>query len=138
MRSQKQQKSPESELREDLVHKLFASKIRKLESYNQLSNCIWSYMPFGENRTKTTGSLLKAKGTMRGFPDYMFCKLENNHPLIVFLEFKSKRNNNDLTTEQKEFFSFFNGVEKVFCYKVFSSNEGIDILIKHRFLVCTS
>lgn len=117
---------------EDKIHKEFATQVNQYHAYNLLSDCIWTYTPFGENRNLKTGALLKAKGTMRGFPDFMFCRLENGMAITIFIEFKAGTNN--LTKEQKQFFTFFKDAKNVFCYEVRSVKEGIDILLKHNFI----
>ena len=55
---------------------------------------VWTYMPFGELRTKATAALLARKGVGRGWPDFMLAyagvKSRGSGP-FVFVEVKRPR-----------------------------------------------
>ena len=55
-------------------------------------NDFWTYLPFGEKRNAITGSLLKAKGTKRGVPDFMILKRKKDITSIIWLEAKVGKN----------------------------------------------
>lgn len=47
----------------------------------------YTHLPFGENRSASTGARLKRMGTRRGWPDYLFC---GPGRALLFLEMKRK------------------------------------------------
>ncbi|GHU27492.1 hypothetical protein FACS1894152_4190 [Bacilli bacterium] len=68
----------------------------------------WTYLPFGENRTLTTGALLKKKGTKRGVPDFLMILnrdgfSKNRDGFSEFLWIEAKVGKNGQTDEQREF-----------------------------------
>jgi hypothetical protein len=82
---------------EDILHIRIANLLREYEMARKLACVFWSYMPFGEQRTKATGGLLKKKGVKRGVPDYLFVGIHGYH----WIEIKSGKNQQ--TSEQIQF-----------------------------------
>lgn len=118
---------------EDILHKDFASVVRKYNCYSRLKNIIsWTYNASGEKRSKTTGSLLKAKGLAKGVPDFLFRKRDKDNICHnIWLEFK--------TPTGKQSKSQIEFEEKCTCaneryYLPRSVKEGLDILIKEDLL----
>jgi hypothetical protein len=107
---------------EDKMHKSFATIVRSYEAFNQLNCTFWSYYPAGENRTVTTGSLLKAKGSKCGIPDFFFIQEHENFYNLTWIEFKTPTGKQ--SESQKEF-------EEIFKKDYFiarSVEEGVKIL----------
>lgn len=120
-------------MKEDILHK----QVNQYLFFKQRENkniLFYTYMPFGEKRTLATGSLLKAKGTKRGVPDFMILiKNKTNKNDILTLWIECKTGNNKQTEEQKDFenmISQFNNhfyflvkdiddLEKIFNFKEF-------------------
>jgi hypothetical protein len=117
---------------EDFIHKNFAGLLRKYEVYNQLKCIWWSYHPSGENRTLTTGSLLKSKGMNPGHADYIFYYKKDNECHILFIEFKAgkgKQSYNQINFENR-----FKGLHNVNYHLAYSESEGIQILEQYNIL----
>lgn len=121
---------------EDLLHKQTANFL--LVNANQLNNIRgWSYMPFGEARTKKTGGLLKKKGTKKGFPDFWIRKdnpdVQISYPVrsvIYNIYLEAKVEDRGQTPEQKEFEKSCGVNEHYYVYR--SMDELIDILKKEN------
>jgi hypothetical protein len=84
---------------EDAFHKQINQYLTILQSQGKINT--YTYNASGELRTKTTGSLLKAKGLKKGLPDYWIRKSNNNICYNIFLEAKVGKNKQ--TKEQIEF-----------------------------------
>jgi hypothetical protein len=118
---------------EGILHKQFATAIKKLQLYKQVYFIQWTYNAAGEKRSITTASLLKTKGVQKGHPDYVFYgKDNNNYVKIVWIEFKYGKNKT--TEEQKEFQNSFIGINNTFYYVAYSVEEAMNILKQHNLI----
>lgn len=77
---------------EDRMHIQFGSLLQKYEKMGKMPNVIvWTYLPMGELRKKSTASMLKKKGVKSGWADYIFLVYNpKGHVDIKFLEFKTE------------------------------------------------
>lgn len=115
--------------KEDLLHKNFASHIKTLQQFNKLHCLYWSYDASGEYRKKTTASLLKAKGLMKGKPDYEFiteCHPQLSFSYTIYIEFKVKPNKQ--SKEQKQFQENCKKTGNLKYYLCYSVDEALDAL----------
>ncbi|NVM36325.1 MAG: hypothetical protein HWN81_12075 [Candidatus Lokiarchaeota archaeon] len=119
--------------KEDQLHKNFANMVKHYDCFNKLNNVIsWTYLPFGENRTLETGALLKAKGTKKGYPDFLFRKLDNNICYNIWMEAKIEKGKQ--SQEQKDFENECKSSNE--SYYIFRSvEEGLDILTEKNILL---
>jgi hypothetical protein len=119
--------------KEDQLHKNFAKMVKHYECFNKFKNIIsWTYLPFGENRTLETGALLKAKGTKKGYPDFLFRK-KNKDGFCYNIWMEAKIEKGKQSKEQQDF------ENKCYClnesYYVFRSvEEGLNLLIEENIL----
>ena len=125
---------------EDQLHKSFAHQILHYEFYKKLHCTFWTYMPFGEYRTPTTGSLLKSKGTKTGVPDYLFIKTIDNINYFIWLEFKrpkidSKKVAGKQSDSQKDFERLFSESKNTRYYVVHSIEEAEKRLIQEEIIL---
>lgn len=134
---------------EDIMHKQFGTLMRQYEGYKKL-NCVFaSYMPFGEKRTLQTASLLKAKFTKTGVPDYLFIVQKTAGPYntfetrpveehFIWLEFKKPKTlsaKGKQSDSQKEFEKKFKYSVNSRYYLVYSVEEAVKILEKEQILI---
>ena len=122
---------------EGYLHINFNTQITTLISYNQLKINRYHYSTSGENRSLTTGALLKRKGAKKGLPDYEFCyrgSIENinNIDFTLYIEFKA--GNNKQTKEQKDFENLYLDSRTKFYYVAYSVEEAINILKQHNLI----
>lgn len=116
--------------KEDILHKGFSNLVKRYEAFGKLNNVVdWTYLPFGEKRTATTGALLKAKGTKAGYPDFWFRKIENDFVHNIFIEYKTDDKTSKQSDTQKKFEE--NCVAKNERYYIARNlEEGVKILEK--------
>ncbi|MBO4516765.1 hypothetical protein J5751_05045 [bacterium] len=87
---------------EDQLHKQVANLLFQLEGLGKFGkNGFFTYFPAGEKRNAITGSLLKAKGTRKGVPDFMIILRDIEITSFLWIECKTLKGKQ--TTEQKEF-----------------------------------
>lgn len=86
---------------EDRMHVQFGQLMLQYEFYNKSKWIFFTYLPFGEQRTKLTGGLLKKKGCKRGVPDFLFIREKNKVAEMIWLEFKT-----DKGKQSREQFNF--------------------------------
>lgn len=120
---------------EDIIHKQFANQIAAYGMWKKLNkDMVWnSYSASGEKRNLTTGSLLKAKGLTKGFPDYHFRLKKGDIMHHIYIEFKAGKNKQSF--EQKEFEKSCEGVKNERYYVAYSVDERIQILERESIIL---
>lgn len=117
---------------EDLLHKQFASLMKKYEDFNKLNSVWYSYDASGENRALKTGALLKAKGLKPGKSDYEFKIIKKNIAHHIYLEFKTDKGRQ--SESQKDFEKTCFAANEHY-YIVRSVKEAVDVLVEQDILV---
>lgn len=110
-------------MREDELHKQVACYLRYYEKTHKNLK-FWTYEPFGEKRPPITASLLKAKGTKRGVPDFQLIfenKVNKTKSIIIWLECKIGKNKQ--SPEQKDFERIIGQFEDQYYYLVYDLND---------------
>lgn len=119
---------------EDKIHVQFGQLIQQYDFYHKLKNCPhWSYQPFGEQRSKLTGGLLKKKGTKKGVPDYLFIKNVNGVAEFIWLEFKALKGKQ--SDEQFNFQITCEHLKNMTYYLPRSVEEAVKILEQEQILI---
>ena len=118
--------------KEDQMHINFGLLMQHYEFYKKLKCSHWSYQPFGEQRTKLTGALLKKKGTKKGVPDYLFIKNKEGIAEMIWLEFKAEKGKQ--SEEQLKFQTTCELFKNMNYYMPRSVEEAIKILEKEQIL----
>lgn len=119
---------------EDKIHINFGQLIQQYEFYRKLKNCPhWSYQPFGEQRSKLTGGLLKKKGTKKGVPDYLFIKDNKGIAEMIWLEFKAEKGKQ--SAEQFNFQITCDHMKNMRYYLPRSVEEGLKIIEQEGILI---
>jgi hypothetical protein len=88
---------------EDKLHKQINQYLTIVQRQCKID--LFTYNASGELRTKTTGALLKAKGLLRGLPDYTIKRLGNDG-IMYNLSLEAKCGTNKQTKEQKDYETF--------------------------------
>ena len=119
---------------EDKIHVNFGQLVQQYDFYRKLKNCpFWSYQPFGEQRSKLTGGLLKKKGTKKGVPDYLFIKDNKGTAEMVWLEFKAEKGKQSV--EQFDFEVNCQHLKNMSYYLPRSVEEGLNALRQEGILI---
>lgn len=117
---------------EDHLHKLINGFIQQAIFYKRTKLLTWTYNASGEKRDLRTGALLKAKGLLKGLPDFECRYLEDDVVHHIYFEVKVGKNKQSL--EQITFANTCKDSKNNHYYLVYSLEEVIEALEKKKVL----
>lgn len=128
---------------EGQMHKNFATKIKEYLFKNKSNFDFYHYDTSGEDRNPVTASLIKAKGGQTGIADYLFIKVReiggSKIAFYYYIEFKKPKTEKSRagtqSESQKKFQAIFEGCDNVTYNLVYSIDEAINILKKHKLIL---
>lgn len=121
---------------EDRLHKAFSEMWQLYKNHKQIcENFIrFTYIASGEKRSLITGSLLKAKGLLKGQPDYEihFCKNYISHSVKIEFKVGKNKQSEEQKIYQKTILDF--KLINEFYYVSYSLEDAFNILFKHNII----